>query len=376
MRTIKRLKPPKGGVSDPCVEKERDGLRAVSPFFFKRNPSMILIFSNSQDPTTDLVIEWLIAFGLRFRRINSEDLTDRSVPLYFSPGEGRVCIEGIQGMDTRYTPVRVCWYRRWGRFHSPADTKGDPNVQQLRLEMQREAEALSRFLFDRFKDLPWLTDPERANAEEKLLTLRIAERSGLKIPKSIITNRKEKVLNAFEERERVIVKPLGDPAGFVDRKEARFHRIFAESFDREELGELPRTFFPSFFQERIEARYELRVFYLDGTLYSTALFKPSTGRTDIKLDHGLEAETTQMNRAVIPPSIKRGLRRLMKALGLNSGSIDLLVRPNGEHIFLEVNPIGQFLGYGEGVNHSLDRKIAEWLYQKDQEYETRASPVL
>lgn len=336
---------------------------------------MILIFSNSQDPSTDLVIEWLIAFGIRFRRINSEDLTDRSVPLYAAPKEGRVCIEGIQGMDTHHTPVRVCWYRRWGRFHTPVDPKGDPHVQQLQRETQKEVEALSLFLFRQFKELPWLTDPERADAEEKLLTLHLAERAGLKVPKSIITNRREKVLKAFNEMRQVIVKPLGDPAGFVDRKEDRYHRIFAESFDREDLKELPWSFFPSFFQERIEARYELRVFYLDGSLYSTALFKAPTGRTDIKLDNGLEAEATRMNRAVIPPSIKSGLRRLMKELGLNSGSIDLLVRPDGEHVFLEVNPIGQFLGYGEGANHSLDRRIAEWLYQKDQDHETSTSLV-
>lgn len=336
---------------------------------------MVLIFSNSQDPSTDLVIEWLIAFGLRFRRINSEDLTDRQIPIYCDPKEGRVCIQGMRGLDTSHTPIRVCWYRRWGRYHVPSTSKNGPHIQQLRSETQREAGTLSRFLFHQFKDLPWLTDPEKADAEEKLLTLRLAQASGLKVPKSIVTNRRDKVFNAFPKQKQLIVKPLTDPSGFIDRRGGRFHRIFAESIERKDLQELPRTFFPSFFQERIEKSHELRVFYLDGRFYSTALFKPFTGRTDIKLDQGMVAEATRMNRALLPDRVKKGLRKLMKKLKLNSGSMDLLVRPDGEHVFLEINPIGQFLGYGESVNHSLDRRIAEWLYQKDQKDGTKTSLV-
>lgn len=336
---------------------------------------MVLIFSNSQDPTTDLVIEWLIAFGKEYRRINSEDLTDRRNPFYCEPKEGRIWIQGHRGIDTQRSPIRVCWYRRWNRFHVPYTPVGDPFVQQLGREAQREAEAISRFLFESYKRVPWLTDPKKADAEEKLLTLRMAKESGLKVPDSIITNRREQVLERFPAQKKLIAKPLTDPPGFIDRNGGSFHRVFAESLDRRTIEELPRSFFPSFFQERVEKSHEVRVFYLDGALYPTALFRPPSERTDIKLDNGMLEDMTQMNRTTLPKKTSERLISLMTGLGLNSGSIDLLVKPDGDHVFLEVNPIGQFLGYGEKANHALDRRIAEWLSQKDQEYETQASFV-
>ena len=32
----------------------------------------------------------------------------------------------------------------------------------------------------------------------------------------------------------------------------------------------------------------------------------------------------------------------MEYLGLNYGAIDLIVTPNGEYFFLEINPVGEF----------------------------------
>lgn len=337
---------------------------------------MVLIFSNSKDPTTDMVIEWLIAFGTKYRRINSEDLTDDQIPFFCDPPEGRVCIRGMREVDDRRTPVKVCWYRRWNRFRIPTPLSTDPMLQQLRLETWREAEAISRFLFHRFRDRPWLSDPERATSEEKLLTLRTAKNKGLQVPKSIITNRREEVLKTYEDKEEVVVKPITDPHGFPDKEMQSFHRLFAEPLDRSTLKELPHSFFPSFFQERIERSHEVRAFYLDGDFYPTAIFTPSSGkRLDIKLSNGMEEDLARMNRTRLPEEVKDSLRALMKELGLNSGSIDLLVRPDGEHFFLEVNPVGQFIGYGEQVNYALDRKIAEWLHQKDNTYEAQKELV-
>lgn len=328
---------------------------------------MVLIFSNSKDPSTDRVIEWLIAFGVEYRRVNSEDLTDLDIPLFCDPPEGRLALMSERGLDSGRSPVKVCWYRRWNRFRLPASYSRDPLVQQFRLELRREAEVLSHFLFDGFRHLPWLTDPGKANAEEKLITLRLAKEKGLRVPKSIITNRREKLLAIFGETDEVIVKPLSDPAGFVDKKRERFHRVFAEALDRSTLKKLPRSFFPSFFQERVPKEHEVRVFYLDGRFYPTALFTSPSQSADIKLLNGLEVDDTMMNRTVLPTETERPLKQLMEGLGLNCGSVDFLVKPDGEHVFLEVNPIGQFLGYGEQANYALDRRVAEWLYQKDQE---------
>ena len=51
----------------------------------------------------------------------------------------------------------------------------------------------------------------------------------------------------------------------------------------------------------------------------------------------------------------------MKLLKLNTGSIDMIVDHNNNYIFLEVNPVGQFVAYGEFCNYYLDREMAKIL---------------
>jgi biotin carboxylase len=45
----------------------------------------------------------------------------------------------------------------------------------------------------------------------------------------------------------------------------------------------------------------------------------------------------------LPPEVEEGCLRLMRRLGLLFGCFDFIVTPEGEHVFLEVNPAGQFL---------------------------------
>ena len=49
------------------------------------------------------------------------------------------------------------------------------------------------------------------------------------------------------------------------------------------------------------------------------------------------------HRAIqLPPSIEGKLVALCRGLGLSYGAIDLIVTPEGEHVFLELNPAGQW----------------------------------
>ena len=44
----------------------------------------------------------------------------------------------------------------------------------------------------------------------------------------------------------------------------------------------------------------------------------------------------------LPEDIERKLLKLMAYFGLNYGAIDIIVTPDGRHVFLEVNPVGEF----------------------------------
>ena len=55
----------------------------------------------------------------------------------------------------------------------------------------------------------------------------------------------------------------------------------------------------------------------------------------------------------------------MQKAHLTTGSIDLIKSVDGEYIFLEINPIGQFGMVSNPCNYPLERKVAEWLVKND-----------
>jgi len=57
--------------------------------------------------------------------------------------------------------------------------------------------------------------------------------------------------------------------------------------------------------------------------------------------HELDAELRRQHD--LPVRVQEKLLQLMRALGLEYGAIDMRRTPDGEYVFFEVNPAGQFL---------------------------------
>ena len=63
----------------------------------------------------------------------------------------------------------------------------------------------------------------------------------------------------------------------------------------------------------------------------------------------------------LPNRIEKKIKSCMKALNLNSGSIDMIVTPNDDYIFLEVNPVGMFWQVSFPCNYNIEEQIAKYL---------------
>jgi glutathione synthase/RimK-type ligase-like ATP-grasp enzyme len=117
---------------------------------------------------------------------------------------------------------------------------------------------------------------------------------------------------------------------------------------------------PMVFQERIEKAIELRIAYVDGKCCVGAIEASSSlkGRTDWRLAGPDECPWI---RAEIPESIATRLRALMHKLGLVYGAIDLIKTPGGEHVFLEVNPGGEWGMLERDLSCPISEALAEAL---------------
>jgi glutathione synthase/RimK-type ligase-like ATP-grasp enzyme len=63
----------------------------------------------------------------------------------------------------------------------------------------------------------------------------------------------------------------------------------------------------------------------------------------------------------LPDEVRKKLHRFMNAIGLKYGAIDLIETPNGDFIFLEVNPSGQWGWIADFAGLPIPEAVAEML---------------
>ncbi len=334
---------------------------------------MILILSQAAgETTTEAVMDWLDAMEVPFFRLNGEDL-DGAVSGMGVELSGRELAVTFSGTDERLgfpaEAVAAVWYRRWqdcDRFASlPMLPPGSPDpgrvasavLNHLSFEMGR----MSELLFSRFAGVPWLSDPARASPN-KLRVLEQAAGHGLDIPATLVTASREEVERFAARHGPLITKSIGEPEMFFFEKD--YFMLYTAEVGPPEIADLPERFFPSLFQERLEKKYEIRVFYLDGQCYPMAIFSQLDSQTQVDFRR---YNRTRPNRTVpyrLPGDIAEKIAVLMASLELETGSLDLIRTPDGRHVFLEVNPIGQFGMVSRPCNYFLERRVAEALVRK------------
>lgn len=63
----------------------------------------------------------------------------------------------------------------------------------------------------------------------------------------------------------------------------------------------------------------------------------------------------------LEPGVAAAIRRLMDDLGLEFGTVDIIVRPDGEHVFLEVNTISFFDFLEDATGLDISGGVADLL---------------
>lgn len=318
--------------------------------------NMILILSQKKEPTTDMVIDWLLSKKTPFIRLNSEDLLNNE-SFFIDVDKGIIKINNIV---ISVEKINVVWYRRWNEFdfQLPKDIS---NRGQLNFELSSELQTISQYIFQIFSDKKILCNPLANKYHNKLYTLYLAKKNGLNIPNSFIIN--SKLSEENHQKKEYITKPISDSRLIVDKEEKFAYKSFTEDLNLSTIDE-NYQFFPSLIQEKINSSHEIRCFYLDGKFFATAILNSKT--LDVKRSVGF-SETVRMVPFKLPEEVERKISGLMSDLGLNCGAIDIIKNKNGEFYFLEVNPVGQVLGYSDPVNYKIEKEIANWLINNNYE---------
>jgi glutathione synthase/RimK-type ligase-like ATP-grasp enzyme len=200
--------------------------------------------------------------------------------------------------------------------------------------------------------------PRVRQAENKLVQLREAQRAGLRVPRTIVGNDPDEVRALWETcRGQLVAKMLtpiaqsmGAPAAFV------YTRTLGAG-DLEDLDGLALS--PMIFQERIDKVRELRVVYVAGRCFAGSI---DGDRDDWRTKPAGPISPWRADR--LPHDVVERLAALMRALGLRFGVADFLRARDGSHVFLELNPVGEWGMLERDLELPIADAIAEELCKR------------
>jgi glutathione synthase/RimK-type ligase-like ATP-grasp enzyme len=193
----------------------------------------------------------------------------------------------------------------------------------------------------------------------KILQHEAAGKVGLKMPETVFTNSPREIRDFLLRPGETVYKPLS-PGGWKDEG-SQFLPYTALVTAQCLVSDKVLRQTPGIFQKLIPKAYELRVTVIGNRVLAAKVHSQETARG--KLDWRKSYGELRFERTSLPPEVIHRCMALLAEFGLVFGCFDFVVTPAGEHIFLEVNEMGQFLFVERYCGLPLLDAFAEFLLQ-------------
>ncbi len=300
---------------------------------------MILIISQNNEITTTEVIKWLLKLEKNFIRVHEDEIFDIKIK------ERRIYLESPRNCFF-IDEITSVWYRRGGLKFNRRYYKNEA----IDLNMNEYQHWLEDYIIKVLESKKHINKQSNSDIN-KLLALEKAQKAGLNIPPYFLADTTDDVI-----LNKTIIKTIGgNPRmeGILKNCSGMMYTTIVQKNEDD-------NFFITFFQEKIEKDFEIRSFYLNGKIWSTAIFSQKDDQTKIDFRKYNDEKPNRKAPYNLPKNIEQKIYLLMQSLDLNSGSLDF-IKSNNKYYFLEVNPIGQFLGMSVICNYLLEKEIADYL---------------
>ena len=323
---------------------------------------MILIITNKEDIHPTPVIEILNKRGTSVFRLNSECLlTDYEFSWWNNSEECDFIIENRHtGLTVKGSEITAVWDRRPEKpnelFISSSEEINKHNLE----------EALGFFSFLRYyiKDLFSIGSIVNDRyAASKMLQLNIALKVGFNIPSSCFSNRKNHIISFAKDFNKLIIKPIESSSIFSENNME--HIFYSQKIYSRSLFDIPEDAFSqtvSFVQNYIPKEYEVRITVVGEKVFACKILSQAMDDEHGKIDwrQGLDNDIKH-EACDIPDEISRKCISFLSEMRLNFGAFDFIVTPDGQYVFLECNPNGQWLWIELLTGQKISEAIADEL---------------
>lgn len=294
----------------------------------RRHPTALV--DSAQFPAHASIVEHFSAHGVRVEYLS---------------GGGRVDL----------TDCRAAWWRRPQPFTLHDEL--DPDALSFTYTECHEAYDGALALLD----AAWVNRPHLdERAHHKPLQLATALRVGLTVPRTLITNDPDEARRFASEMgtARTVYKTF-----LASEEHWRETRILRDG-EAELLDSV--AYAPVIFQEYVPAEADIRVTIVGDDLFATAIRPDPAGYA---VDYRIDMAAASFIPTELPDPVREGLFALMRSLGIVYGAADFRRTEDGQHVFLEVNPAGEWRFVEERTGQPITAAMAALLARLDQQGE-------
>lgn len=284
----------------------------------------MLVISETTDLASDLIVLELERRGRRCIRFNQDRLGD--ITASWEPTSGiRSIHTGSHRIDA--DELTGVWYRRT-TVSDGRDWRDAFTAHQWRAFIEGASSGTRA-----------VNDPlSTAAAQNKLHQLRLASSVGLPIPDTLVTNSPIEAVEMVRSGASVIKAIV---SGGGQDADGNTFMLPTTNITEDELDPDALRLSPVIIQRRVPASSHLRLTVIDNTIFAAKITVLGAGPDDIDWrivsDERLAYDTFDC-----PTAVADSVRGYVASLGVRYAAVDLIESINGELVFLEANPGGQW----------------------------------
>ena len=284
-----------------------------------RPEPVVLVLTRGCDAEPDSVGELMARVGVQLLRLDADGLAD--VELLADPSARLLLVDGHWFAPT------VLWTRHF------------------RAEAVEDVGAFGRSAWEQWAEQVGLCAAVslQGRASGLLEQIRVAERSGVAVPRTVVATDPRRVAGLFGSA-RVVVKGLA--GHFTEERPGELTGRFPAVVERGTLAAAGRPGPPVVVQEYVEHEAELRVYAVAGETFAFEVAKAAPA------DPWLAPERVGVRGVGTPTAVAAAVKALTEAMGLRYAAFDFLMR-GGVPVFLEANADGDWRWIEERVGTSV-----------------------
>ena len=315
----------------------------------------LLIFSYSGDAHVQAVRSHLDIIGAKYSLFNTNEIpkahyitfSSKSMDfiVYNKQCKGEFAVDGSWNI----------WNRRILKLDF-----GDPIPDGLAKVIDTETrKTLEGLMFSHSGKV--INDPrDNYKAQNKLDQLKVAKDLGkdVIVPPTIVSNNPREIRQFYEENDgRVCFKlQKGEIIDLEGKKFTVMTNLVREEHlrDTELLEQCPHLF-----QKYFSKEYEVRVTTIGDKSIGTAIHSQESEVS--KIDYRRYDFNVPYKNINLPENVAEFCRAMLNHYGLDFGAFDFIVSKDGQYIFLELNPNGQWLWLEQLSGFKISEVLAEYL---------------